>query len=82
MSSSILFPAAGSRTGFRGDTAGLLFSGGRRQMPFQLKGQRIFVRASLDTDVSDMSVNGILSVSLFGFGWYGSCFNLGALGFG
>lgn len=24
----------------------------------------------------------MLSVSLFGFGWFGSCFNLGALGFG
>ena len=61
MSSSILLPAAGSRTGFRGDTAGLFFSGRRRPMPFQLKGQRLFVRASLDSNVSDMSVNGILS---------------------
>ncbi|KAL6325838.1 hypothetical protein AAG906_026667 [Vitis piasezkii] len=57
MSSSILFPAAGSRAGFRGDTVGLFLSGGRRPMPSQLKGQRLFVRSSLDSDVSDMSVN-------------------------
>lgn len=62
MSSSILFPAAGSRAGFRGDTVGLFLSGGRRPMPSQLKGQRLFVRSSLESDVSDMSVNGILSV--------------------
>ncbi|KAK2978444.1 hypothetical protein RJ640_023603 [Escallonia rubra] len=57
-SSAICFPAtsaAGSRTTFRTGTAGFLFS--RRGQLTQLKAQRVVVRADLDRDVSDMSVN-------------------------
>lgn len=62
MSSSILFPAPGSRAAFRGDSASFFLSGGRRSMPLQIEARRLSVRASLDTQVSDMGFNGMLSL--------------------
>lgn len=57
-SSSFLFPAAGTRSLFRVDTAG--FPPCRRPMMTQLKkiSQRCCIRADLDSNVSDMRTNG------------------------
>lgn len=62
MASWVLFPGT-SVTGTRRDAAGLLFGG--RGPVAQVKSQRVCVRSSLDsleTKVSDMSVNGNCSL--------------------
>lgn len=65
MASSVCFPAtsaAGNRRRFRSELSGIILSGGHRTS--QLKTYRSDVRSSLDTDVSDMSVNGKLLLEL------------------
>lgn len=61
MASSILFPA-NSVTGTRSKTPGFVLSGGGRSVAQMVRTPRLsFVRSSLDsleTNVSDMSVNG------------------------